>query len=269
MGKNGNLARAVTGNIQNCQSIGREIFSSWGDKSGLHEIEKYFATFNKPVLNVFNCAGITNAASDPTLINKINLNLPKNLLSYCSKKDITVITFGSAMENFAQYSETNNYLKSKMALQNWLVENFENSNHSLHIQMHTLYGGARIQPHMFLGQIFEAIKNNTSFQMSAGNQIREYHHIDDDMAALQVMTSRNKSGIQSISHGMPIRLKDLAKHIFLTFGKEDLLSVGELESSSLENQDVVFGADIDLAQVNFRDTKAGVVNWMKEALGER
>jgi nucleoside-diphosphate-sugar epimerase len=268
VGKNGNLAGAVTRNIQDCQSIGREIFSSWGEESGTIEIEKYFATLDKRVVSVFNCAGITNTKSDPILIKKINLDLPKNLLSFCSERDIPVITFGSVMENFQQYSETNNYLKSKIALRNWLVDNFSASNLSLHIQMHTLYGGARNQPHMFLGQIFEALKNNSGFQMSAGNQIREYHHIDDDMAALQVITSRCKSGIHSISHGLPIRLNDLATHIFSSFGKEDLLSVGKLESSSFENQDVVFMVDIDLTQVEFRDTKAGVVNWMKEALGE-
>ena len=263
------MAKALASSFPNSRIVKREVFHNWGSDSGVKEIEKYFSSLDEHVIRVFNCAGITNTSSNPIHLQDLNFKMPRNLLTYCNGKDMQVVTFGSVMENFAKYSETNNYLKSKISLRNWIVENFNTSKFSLHLQMHTLYGGMRVQQHMFLGQIIESIRRQELFRMSAGNQIREYHHIDDDVAALKILLSQSKSGIQSISHGSPIKLSDLAQYIFSTFGIEDLLSIGQLESSNYENQDVVFEPNIDFTPVNFRETKVGVVNWIRGVLDEK
>ena len=78
---------------------------------------------------------------------------------------------------------------------------------------------------MFLGQIMNSLRSNSIFKMSSGNQLREYHHIDDILKCIELILKKNGAGIINLNHGKPVRLIDLAQFLFRFFSKEHLLEV--------------------------------------------
>ena len=89
----------------------------------------------------------------------------------------------------------------------------------LHCRLHTLYGGEP-KDHMFLGQIVNAIRSNSVFSMSSGEQLREYHHVDDIAESLATIVNSDWSlwsPILEINSGQPLKLLDLAMAIFNAF----------------------------------------------------
>jgi nucleoside-diphosphate-sugar epimerase len=170
------------------------------------------------------------------------------------------------MENFANLSHSNPYLNSKREASELFEEtDFQNY---IHLQMHTLYGGENISPSTFLGQVADALMRNQPFKMSAGNQLREYHHLEDDVAAISEVINSGASGKIEISHGQPVTLRLLAETIFRSIGKLELLEVGMLASNSFENNSYVFDRNLLYNSVNFRSALENVPKWIGESLAK-
>jgi len=134
--------------------------------------------------------------------------------------------------------------------------------------MHTWYGGENVSPSMFLGQVVDALMRNQPFKMSAGNQLREYHHIEDDVLAISEVINSGASGKIDISHGQPVTLRLLAETIFRSLGKLELLEIGALASSSFENNSYVFDRNLLYNSVNFRSTLENVPKWIGDSLAK-
>lgn len=264
LGSNGNIAKTLASIFPSSTIIPRQEYLTWLD-NGVTNLNSIISNQNLAPKFIFNCVGITNPAFDESLLLKLNYELPKLLLSSTLDEIPKIITFGTVMENIQKYALTNNYLKSKFLFREWLLHSNQNSNF-LHLQLHTLYGGPRIHEHMFLGQIHSAIKNRKPFSMSAGIQIREYHHIHDDANAALDFLRRGMTGILPISHGDPIKLCDLAEYIFGYFDSQNLLEVGKLEANEFDALSPISLSNQDINMTQFRDTKAGIIEWLSANL---
>ena len=115
---------------------------------------------------------------------------------------------------------------------------------------------------MFLGQIHNAIKSQIKFSMTSGLQLREYHHVDDDVSAAVELINRNFLGIHSISHGNPIRLRDVAEEIFRHFNSLDLLEVGKITANEFDSLRPILPKNTEIVATKFRDTKIGIIRWL-------
>jgi len=208
---------------------------------------------------VFNCAGVLDSRSDRNLLKKVNVELPIMLQQVCSEKGATLVTFGTIMENYPNYCESNPYLYSKLL---W-AKQIQKSENNLHLQLHTLYGG-KIQSHMFLGQIYESLKNNMVFAMSDGRQLREYHYIDEAAEIISLFVSQGSYGIKQISSGKPLRLGELATKLYQYFGKSELLELASFKSHELENINDIYEPDELIKKFPFRDSFNGIVKWLSE-----
>ena len=208
---------------------------------------------------VFNCAGVLDSRSDGKLLNKVNVELPIMLQEVCSDTHMSLVTFGTIMENYPMYCESNPYLYSKL-LWNRQIRTSESN---LHFQLHTLYGG-KIQPHMFLGQIYESLNKNKTLAMSDGRQLREYHHIDETAEIISLFISQESYGIKQISSGQPLRLGELATKLYEHFGKSDLLKIASFKSHNLENVNDTYEPDVLIKKFLFRDSFNGIVQWYSE-----
>lgn len=78
---------------------------------------------------------------------------------------------------------------------------------------------------MFLGEIMNAINSNEVFHMSSGKQLREYHHIEDDVDSIIELLENNMGGILQINHGDARPIREIAQNIFRYFDKESLLDI--------------------------------------------
>ncbi|MEG2041492.1 MAG: NAD(P)-dependent oxidoreductase, partial [Hafnia sp.] len=99
-------------------------------------------------------------------------------------------------------------------------------------------------------------------------QLREYHHVTDDAAAIRMLVDRSASGVVELSHGHPITLRSLAETIFESAGKTHLLRLGALPEPDQENFTQVFLRPAALKDVVFRETLAGVSKYMKTLIEE-
>ena len=231
IGSNGLIGSALTETFKS-KLVNRSVYKDWHKESCEDEILSFFKN-NGLTKNsiIFIACGITNNNKKNDLID-VNFKLPRNIFLAIKNEPVTVITFGSILEilmpNF------NSYSKSKKMLSEF-IESLELSIFSyLHIRLHTLYGGNKIHQHMFLGQILDAINSNSIFRMSAGTQYREYHHINDVMIGIDWLIKNGHSGIINFSNGKPIQLIHLAKSIFSSCEKNNLLYINEKQIISGE-----------------------------------
>jgi len=104
-----------------------------------------------------------------------------------------------------------------------------------HFQLHTLYSENLPKPHMFLGQLLNAIKENRKFRMSSGNQLRQFHHTSDVAKSVVSSIPRIESNsVIQVAGGDSIRLIDLATRIFSQIGVLENLEVGALGDQANE-----------------------------------
>lgn len=213
-----------------------------------------------------------NGVTDPGLpqdeIFFSNVEFPQRVIEATLRQgDFRYLTLGTVLEHFPEACAHNPYLRSKLELGHWIAEAAARpgaAGRLLHLRLHTLYGGPP-KPHMFLGQIAKALEENSLFRMSHGDQLREYHHVDDIARALVAILGREWcfGPLLEIHSGQPVRLVDLARGIFRAFGKEDLLRVGETPEALGENRDRVFPRSEAWLLPAFREPILGVIEFLR------
>lgn len=240
--------------------VDRAVYQQWGASDSLSEVTAYFQHYARPGAVVYICSGLLDPALDSETLHNVNFRLPRNIIQAVSPMGIRAVTFGTAMEEMLT---TNPYVQSKLALSRFVAEMSDELTPALHIRIHTLYGLGEPSPFMFLGQVMEALRNDKPFAMTMGRQLREYHHVSDDAAAVRTLVDHSDSKVVELSHGQPVTLRSLAEAVFESVGKGHLLRLGALSEPQQENFTQVFSRSSILEGVVFRDTVTGVVEYMK------
>jgi hypothetical protein len=216
-------------------------------------------------------AGNVDPSQPASHLLAVNAQLPGYVLSgLCdlverrSIRSARFITFGSVLETREELAAQNAYLASKFSLwAEWQKRAARLPATWHHIQLHTLYGGERAHPFMFLGQIEMALRKREPFAMSAGRQLREYHHVQDvvDNVSDFLSNGDGPSRCFDLSSGAPVSLRGLASDIFDAFGLSRLLQAGRVAEAKGE----VFAREFERSPylIADRDSTDGIVNWLK------
>lgn len=265
IGGRGRLGQALTSHISGQSTIGleRSVYATWTRVGAADSVARFFEPFAGKDRVVFVAAGLTDPKRSPDDHNQVNLILPQNIIEGASRLGIRVITFGTIMEEIVGHPAGNPYFDSKLRLSGYIQEATSRSADVLHIRLHTLYGGGPPDRFMFLGQLLEAIERQETFKMSGGTQLREYHHIDDEVSAISVLANSGITGAIDLSHGAPVRLRELASYICDRFGCLDCLQIGAIPSSGTDNYDRLFEPAPILRQIGFRETFSSVFDYLK------
>lgn len=265
IGARGRLGAALSAAIPDDRIVApnREVYADWGAPDGAAQVYRFLQR-SKGVNHIYVASGIL----DPRVADEhhlhVNYWLPKNIILAAERYGCRVTTIGTVMERFE--GADNAYVRSKRLIGDFVQDRVRQGCPIAHVQVHTLFGVGTPSPFMFLGQMREAIVQNEKFAMSAGTQLREYHHVLDDVTALLHLGRMNVTGTIALSHGDPVRLVDLAKYVFNSLGKEELLSVGELSSAPGENFEKFFKRPDSLLEMEFRETLPAVAEYMVESL---
>ena len=215
-------------------------------------------------------AGLVDPRSEQTDLEAINLVAPLRLAEQLNNGSHPgrhrLVTFGSVLEHRTALVRGNAYLEGKRRLfETWQGLQANMAITWIHIQLHTLYGGSKSpHPWMFTGQMLTALSTGGRFEMSAGEQIREYHHVDDIAQSVMRYLTTHSEGSQVIelSCGCPIRLRELAQEVFEHFGRRDLLSIGTQPASGGEVYNNEYQPSPHLFA--YREPYAGVIAWFEE-----
>jgi len=241
----------------------REI-SRWLAGDGPSEFNRFVKDSEKTPAHVHIFAAVTDPHAESELVESVNVRLPRLVLDGASEFGYGVTTYGSALE--ALGLTTNRYLESKRRLASMVDEFVRNGTDAFHIRFHTVYGAGTPQPHMFLGQIFSALVTNSPFNMTSGEQLREYHHVDDVVSAISLLNAHRNGSSATISHGMAVTLRDLANAIFASVDRSDLLHIGTVQSEPTDVYESIGGETLELEGLHFREPIAGVVDYIHQAL---
>lgn len=218
--------------------------------------------------DVVFASGITDPAAPSELLWRSNVAFPIAVIAAtASQEGVRYMTLGTTFEQFPAFAAANPYVESKRRLWGCLQEagNLTRNGRVAHIRLHTVYGG-RPKPHMFLGQMIAALSSGTEFRMSSGRQLREYHHAQDITGALLAIIDSDWSFGEepiTLSAGDPVRLVDLARAVFKSCGRPDLLNVGAIEPAPSENEHVRFPRSIADVLPFYRDPRVGVPEYVR------
>ncbi len=270
IGSNGLVSTAIQQHFINQELVvvGSQVAKSWAVSNAESRIREYVNSLPARPSKIINCAGITDPKSPKKLHLDVNFELPKNLLKYSEEDEIDLITFGSIMENNPELCLQNPYLRAKELFFSYISDTINTNSKLLHLQLHTLYGGKKIHNHMFLGQMFTAIEKGEEFKMTEGLQLREYHHIDDDIQALGRIIDTKSYGIVKISHNEKITLRSIAEFVFSEFNISSKLKLGELPNPIIELYTSGINLDSDVRQEGFRATLPGITDYLRGLLGK-
>jgi hypothetical protein len=237
--------------------------NSWLDTNGPRSIDKYFARLG-PETMVINACGVTDPKAPTEHLHLLNTVLPTRILNVVNRLGMKMITFGTILEKNISLGSINSYVRSKQDFVELVLSTPPNSNH-LHLQLHTIYGGKRSHKHMFIEQIYHSLVNNKVFEMSSGFQVREYHHIEDEINAISSLLQNKYGGVMELSAGNAIPINQLARAVFKDFGVLELLKF----NPALDGEDVFnhfYEKNPNLHSNTFRDPIPGVIQYLKDKL---
>ncbi len=223
--------------------------------------------------DVLLACGLVDPAAPPGDLEFSNHLFPRRVMAAAWELDAhRFLTFGTVHEAWDAACEANAYFASKRRLGDWVQAAARRpgaEGRLLHLRLHTLYG-LPLHPRMFLGQMVAALRAGSPFAMSAGRQLREYHHADDLAEAVFRLCHMPQlpGPLLTLSSGRPLRLADLAREVFSAIGRSDLLRMGAIAAMEGDNTEQVFPATDPSIYPPGRDPVAGVVATLRAALAE-
>lgn len=240
--------------------IERAVYEHWGRADATADIAAWFASHATAGAVIYVCSGLLDPKIPPNGLHAVNFMLPYNIIQSVAGLDVHVVTFGTAMEGMLA---ANPYVQSKLALANFIDQRQTSACKVTHIRIHTLYGGGEPSPFMFLGLMLAALRQEASFAMTLGRQLREYHHVEDDAIAIRQLVNSSVTGLVTLSHGHPVTLRCLAEAVFEKLNKAHLLHLGALPEPAEDNFEQVFSSPGELQGIKFRETLSAVANYMQ------
>jgi nucleoside-diphosphate-sugar epimerase len=272
-GASGRIGRAL---VRALERIGCAVTAiSWQDpktKSAVNraEILAQLAAIKGDVDIIF-ASGLTDPNASATDLWLANVERPIGVIeATIDRRQFRYLTIGSVLEKFSELAARNHYLGSKAAL--WarievLAADPRLNGRIMHLRGHTFYGGAPA-PHSFLGQMYNSLGANRPFQMSQGQQLREYAHVDDVALSMVALLARTWTGPVAVdlSGGEPVRLSELARAVFRAFEREQLLQLGALPTPAGENLDMKFPRSPAWLLGRPRPAIEGIIEWFSTLL---
>ncbi|SHG39610.1 NAD(P)-dependent oxidoreductase [Massilia sp. CF038] len=216
---------------------------------------------------IFVTAGLLDPKLDPAEHARVNVELPRRIIDAVAPLGIRVVTFGTVMETLL--AQQNPYVRSKTELAAYVAARVADGADLLHVRVHTLYGEGQPSAFMFLGLILSALRSGSVFKMTSGKQLREYHHVDDEAAAVALFEAAAVRGVLDLSSGTPLSLRELATGVFEAFGAADKLALGALAEPLDENYSTVFTRHALLAQAAFRPALPAIITYLQECAAQQ
>lgn len=265
LGARGRLGHAihVSHLVDHIEAPDHSVYADWWREGSENDAARYFGSRATQSGTVYVAIGIIDPRRSHEEHLRINFDLAKNVVRGATRVGLKVITFGTVMEKVVDDKGVNPYFASKSRLGRFVEDAANTSELGLHIRLHTLFGGRAPDPFMFLGQILQAVQTGTEFRMTPGMQLREYHHIDDEVAAIFRLNELRHHGSVELSHGAPVTLKTLATHVFDAYQCTELLKIGALPEPVNDNYSFLFERTAMLDDINFRPTLPAIVEYLR------
>lgn len=269
LGARGRLGHAISLSLptDRIMAPARSAYAEWWRDGAADRVSRFLEDSVKGEGTVYVAAGLIDPSRPDDEHHQVNYLLARNVIEGATKLGFRVVTFGSVMEEVVSDKTTNPYFASKIRLGNFVDDFSTKSDLVLHVRIHTLFGGGLPDGFMFLGQIFHSLMSHSEFEMSPGTQLREYHHLDDEVVAIGKLLESGAGGSVTLTHGAPVTLKNMAGYIFEAFKCPELLRIGALPGPAHDNYGVLFERPRALDGMTFRETLPALVDYLRACVG--
>ena len=237
-----------------------------GDITDFNFMFKTINDFNPT--NVFHLAAYKKRSSSVEDIrSSLNINLIGTLNLYQSLLKLktlnSVITLGTIDEYgdcISPYSENikekplSAYGFSKFCVTKLSEFFFNNFNLPITVLRPTIAYGPKQGMDMFIPSLINSLLNNKTYEMTPGNQIRDFIYVSDLIdAILNINYDKNSLGnIFNVGSGFSIKIKDVALIIAKSLGKEKFLKIGAINYRKEEVMDYNISIDKILNNSNWK-----------------
>ncbi|OUM02060.1 NAD-dependent epimerase/dehydratase family protein [Variovorax sp. JS1663] len=265
IGGRGRLGRAICASRPATEIVApeREVYERWWQSDAVDSVARYFDRA-EPGSVVLVVSGVLDPALPRAEHQRVNVELPARIIDGACAAGLRVVTFGTVMERLLEHP--NAYIATKADLGRLAAERAAAGDPVTHLQLHTLYGRGEPAPFMFLGQLCRALREKRPFEMSPGRQLREYHHVNDDVAAMHAVLAAGAKGVTALSHGAPCTLSDLATHVFASLDRLELLRIGARPEPPDDNYATVLQRPRALEHIHFQPALEGVTAYVQSVL---
>jgi nucleoside-diphosphate-sugar epimerase len=265
IGGSGRLGKALCAALgpHNTLAPARAVYENWWQPGMDATIEAFLTRAPQPIDCIFIAAGIIDSRASAADHERVNFRLPEQILRAAARCHIRVVTLGTMMELISCGEPPSAYAASKRALARQVQTLRQDA---LHIRINTVYGTVPPAPYMFAGLMLKALVTHSPFLMSPGNQMREYHHIDDEVQAIIALAASAQAGVINLNHGAPITMAALAHRTFEALDALDLLRIGALPAPTNERFDLEYVRPFLLNGLNFRDALTAMPSYMRECV---
>lgn len=89
-----------------------------------------------------------------------------------------------------------------------------------------LYGPGE-DPRRAIPSLMRSLLRSEPFPATAGEQVRDYLHVDDVAAALVMLATRGATGVFNVCSGIPVTMRTVMEIVGRIAGREDLIRFGE------------------------------------------
>ncbi|HEY0064995.1 MAG TPA: NAD-dependent epimerase/dehydratase family protein [Telluria sp.] len=271
VGARGRLGQALARRFgPQAQCLARAQYEHWpalDADAARAEIAACFSAHAHSGATIFVTAGLLDPTLAPEQHARVNVELPRRIIDAVAPLGIRVVTFGTVMETLL--ARQNPYVRSKSELAAFVAAQVDAGADLCHVRVHTLYGEGQPSPFMFLGLILAALRSGTEFKMTSGKQLREYHHVDDEAAAVALLEAAAVRGVLDLSSGTPLSLRALATGVFAAFGADASLKLGALPEPLDENYSTVFAPHALLVQAAFRPALPAIIDYLQKCAAQQ
>jgi nucleoside-diphosphate-sugar epimerase len=239
-GGTGFVGRHLVAQLQrlgwNVIRLGRSAESEWKadiiDEKGLQS----FAGQKKFDAVVHLAALLPGQGSEETMW-QVNVEGTRNILRYFVEASTHIVFLSTGLvygkecknvEESAVLLPSQPYARSKLAAENVVLEHQVFTGCKATILRPSVIYGEDAPPSMFIRSLIEALRAGVSFPMTAGEQERDFLHVEDACAAMSLILQNQLEGIYNLASEEVHQIVEVARAVAGLSGHPDLLKIGEL-----------------------------------------
>jgi nucleoside-diphosphate-sugar epimerase len=126
--------------------------------------------------------------------------------------------------------EVNEYGRCKLALRDSAASL---SGSFMHVRIFNVYGPGE-DPNRVVPYLIRQMLGGSMCELTSGEQVRDYIHVDDLAAALWALARTDARGVVNVGSGERVRIKDVALKLAEILGGKHLLNFGAIPLRSTE-----------------------------------
>ena len=216
--------------------LGRSAESEWKADVTDEKSLRSFAGQKKFDAVVHLAALLPGQGTEETMW-QVNVDGTRNILRHFGEVGTHIVFLSTGLvygkecrnaEESAALLPSQPYARSKLTAENMVLEHQIFTGCKVTILRPSVIYGEDAPRSMFLCSLIDALRSGVSFPMTAGEQERDFLHVEDACVAITLILQKQLEGIYNLASEEVHQIVEVARAVAGLSGHPDLLKIGEL-----------------------------------------